>query len=120
MKITGSLIVCSAAALFTAGALLFDDGPTQTAPSYAATASDRAEIDIQDFAFSSLQVAPGTTVTVANRDSVDHTATSTNGAFDTGAVGAGHAVSFVAPAVPGTYQFVCAIHPSMVGQLVVG
>jgi plastocyanin len=119
MKLTASLLVCSAAALFTAGALLLDNGAPAPAPAYAATVSTGAQIDIQGFAFSSIQVAPGTTITVANRDSVDHTVTATGGAFDTGSIASGSAVTFVAPAAPGTYQFVCAIHPSMVGQLVV-
>jgi plastocyanin len=119
MRITGSLVVCSAAALFTAGALLLNEGP-KTAEPYNASSSAQAQIDIQGFAFSAAHVVPGGTVVVANRDAVEHTVSASNGAFVTGAVPAGHTVSFNAPTAPGTYQFVCAIHPSMKGQLVVG
>jgi plastocyanin len=124
MKITGSLIVCSAAALFTVGALLVNDGPDHgaAAPHAAsgATAGTAAQIDIQDFAFTTVRVAPGGTVVVANHDGIEHTVSGANGAFETGAVPGGKAVSFAAPSAPATYQFVCAIHPSMTGQLIVG
>src|SRR5262245_47871576 len=60
MKITGSLLICSAAALFTAGALLFDDGPAPAAPA-AAVPGAAPQIDIRDFAFSPITVAPGAT-----------------------------------------------------------
>ena len=56
----------------------------------------------------------------ANRDAEPHTVTAVDGSFDSGPIGSGLAVSFAAPAAPGTYAFVCTIHPSMTGQLVVG
>ena len=49
-----------------------------------------------------------------------HTVTAADGSFDSGQIPSGNAVSFVAPSAPGTYQFVCTIHPSMQGQLIVG
>ena len=65
-------------------------------------------------------VAPGSSVVAANRDAEPHTVTAADGSFDSGPIGSGLAVSFAAPAAPGTYAFVCTIHPSMTGQLVVG
>lgn len=64
-------------------------------------------------------VAPGASVTVANLDGEPHTVTADDGSFDQGVDG-GASAAFVAPATPGTYSFVCRIHPSMHGQIVVG
>ncbi len=77
------------------------------------------QIEISGFAFASAPVAPGATVVAANRDAEPHTVTAIDGAFDSGQIATGNAVSFAAPSAPGTYEFVCTIHPSMSGQLVV-
>lgn len=121
MKITGSLIVCSLAAAFTAGALLLnpDPLPPPAVVTPAAAAAAGPEVTIQQFAFSAVTALPGAVVTVRNLDQEGHTATSREAFFDTGVVGAGAAGSFTAPLAPGTYTFTCLIHPSMVGQLVV-
>jgi plastocyanin len=135
-RITGSLVVCSGAALFTAGALLFADdsasSPASPAPAESATSGQfeaypdggqdsapaaAAALTIADFTFSSATVAPGATVTVSNADGVQHTASSSD--FDTGVIDAGAAGTFVAPSAPGTYEFICNIHPTMQGELVV-
>ena len=77
-------------------------------------------IQIADFSFGeSRTVAAGAVVQVTNADAAAHTLTATSGAFDTGSVDEGTIVSFTAPAVPGTYEFFCEIHPSMTGSLVV-
>ncbi len=131
MKLTGSLVVIAGAGLFTAGALVLNDGssPASSAapgPSAAAEATGVAgaagaapQIEISGFAFASTPVAPGTTVVAANRDAEPHTVTAVDGAFDSGQIATGNAVSFAAPPTPGTYEFVCTIHLSMSGQLVV-
>ncbi len=123
MKFTGSLIVCTVAAAFSAGALLLDPDPSPiAAPSPASAPSAPAAapvISIQGFAFTSVTATPGATVTVQNLDETDHTVSSAVGLFDSGVIAAKGASSFLAPTEPGTYSFVCAIHPSMVGQLVV-
>ena len=56
---------------------------------------------------------------MSNADAAAHTLTAKDGAFDTGSVDQGAITSFTAPAVPGTYEFFCEIHPSMTGSLVV-
>jgi plastocyanin len=67
-----------------------------------------------------MTVRPGAIVSVSNNDSTTHTLTSkTVGRFDTGDIGAGRQASFTAPSAPGTYQFVCTIHPFMTGTLIV-
>jgi plastocyanin len=116
--VTGSLVVCSAAALFTAGALLFaDDSPRTTAA--AAPAPGGGTLTIADFTFTPLSVPAGATVTVANADGVQHTATATDGSFDTGILDGGGSITFVAPGAAGTYSYVCQVHPTMQGTLIV-
>ena len=120
MKITGSLIVCVAAAGFTATVLLINPDPASSPPAAAAVAVGAPpEIAISQFTFTSVTVAPGETLTVDNLDGVEHTVTATDGSFDSGVVNAGAAIGLVAPALPGVYSFFCAVHPSMTGQLTV-
>jgi len=79
-----------------------------------------AAIEIADFSFSGSRTATaGAAVQVSNADGTAHTLTARDGAFDTGAVDAGTTVAFTAPGAPGTYDYFCAIHPSMTGSLVV-
>ena len=114
--ITGSLLVCGGAALFAAGALLFNDAsPGAVVPNAAAP----ARVDIANFAFSSATVAPGATLTIANGDGEAHTVTARSGLFDTHAIAGGKTVTLTAPSAPGTYAFFCTIHPSMRGELIV-
>src|SRR5215510_11770335 len=66
-----------------------------------------------------LTVAPGTEITIANNDTVEHSVTSqTKGAFDVHVDG-GKRKTLTAPAKPGQYQFYCVYHPSMKGTLIV-
>ena len=120
MNITGSLVVCVTAAAFTATTLLVNPDPAPApaaAPAVASAATP--EITISQFAFSDATVPAGATVTVNNLDGVEHTVTATDGSFDSGVVASATAMAFVAPNAPGTYSFVCAIHPSMSGQITV-
>ena len=64
-------------------------------------------------------VRAGTTVTWLNGDSTPHTVTSnTAGAFDSGSIasGATYAHTF---SQAGTYNYYCAIHPNMIGTIIV-
>lgn len=97
-----------------------------TDPSPAATT-----VEVVDFAFvpASLEVDAGTTVTWSNGDGFAHTVTGGTrdrpaGTFDGplgdpavhGGQGATFAVTFDEP---GTYPYVCDLHPSMTGEVVV-
>jgi plastocyanin len=77
---------------------------------------------IESFIFSprTLTVAPGTRISWVNRDDAPHTATSSARprAFDSGALDTDDSFSFVFTA-PGTYDYFCAIHPHMTGQIIV-
>jgi amicyanin len=77
-------------------------------------------VDIVDFAFSPqvLTIQVGDTVTWTNLDQVQHTATSTTGAFDSSMLDQNQSFS-VTFTQPGTYDYLCTPHPSMTGQIVV-
>jgi len=64
-------------------------------------------------------VAPGSTVSVTNKDSVTHTLTATGGQFNTGDIGPGQTKTFTAPSKTGTYSYICNIHQYMMGTIVV-
>jgi len=120
MKITGSLIVCSLAAAFTAGALIVVPDPAPRAPIAAPTAPGAPpQVSIQEYTFSAVTATPGATVVVVNADEEGHTVTSSDDLFDSGEVDSGTPGSFIAPSAPGVYAFECLIHPTMVGQLIV-
>lgn len=65
-----------------------------------------------------LDVAVGTTVTWMNTDSVSHTSTSNATGWNSGIVPPGGQFSFAFPSA-GTFAYHCAIHPGMVGTVVV-
>lgn len=76
---------------------------------------------IKNFAFgpSTMVVAPGTKISVVNEDRAPHTVTAVNKSFDTGTISGGQRGVFTAPNTPGTYPYVCTVHPSMTGTLIV-
>jgi plastocyanin len=81
-----------------------------TAPAFAA---DHA-VEIKDMAFSvpALEVAVGDTVTFTNADAAPHTATATDGSFDTGELTQGQSAT-ITISQAGTFDYFCAVHPSM-------
>lgn len=99
-----------------------DGSSTSTTASASPSGSQQTRIVIKDFAFmpSTLTVAPGAKVTVANEDSTTHTVTATDTkSFDTGNIDANRTVTFTAPSKSGTYPYKCTIHPNMKGSLTV-
>ena len=107
MRITASLF--SAALL---AALLASGGPVR--------AAQPSQVVIKDFMFvpTTLTVKAGTTVTWANKDEEPHTVFSDSGLFRSNAMDTGEPFSFTFDK-PGTYHFLCTIHPRMVGTIVV-
>ena len=65
-----------------------------------------------------LEVDAGTTVTWTNTDSVSHTSTSNASGWDSGIIAPGRQFSFTYQTA-GTFPYHCAIHPGMVGTVVV-
>lgn len=86
-------------------------------------ASRTHTVEIRGMAFhpAELAVAPGDTVVWINRDIVPHTATATGGGrsrWDTGQLAQGQSGRVVARRV-GKASYVCALHPSMRGTLII-
>lgn len=77
-------------------------------------------IAIEGMGFSALgPVAPGTEITILNKDEVEHSVTSrTKGLFDVHVDGKGRA-TLTAPQDPGEYAYYCLYHPAMLGTLTV-
>jgi plastocyanin len=97
--------------------------PSATAsigPSPAPSSRGEAMITIQNFAFhpASMTVAPGTKITVVNKDTTTHTVTA-GSTFNTGDVAAGKTATFTAPSAARAYAYNCTIHPFMKGSLTV-
>lgn len=92
--------------------------PTATATT--ATTSNGNSISVFNFAFSpaSLTVKVGAKVTWTNNDSVTHTVTADQGAFDSGDLAPGKSFSFTFTKA-GTYSYHCNIHRSMTATIVV-
>ena len=65
-----------------------------------------------------LTVSAGTTVTWTNSDSTEHTTTSDNGTFSSGAINGGKSFSFTFQN-KGTFTYHCSFHPNMVGTVTV-
>jgi plastocyanin len=111
------LVVLACVGVLVAGC--GSSGGTAAATSTTAAAPNTITIDNFAFAPKSMTVSPGATVTVKNNDSTAHTLTANNKSFDTGGINAGGSKTFTAPTKPGTYAYICTIHPFMKGTLVV-
>jgi plastocyanin len=72
----------------------------------------------QAFMPDDLEITVGTTVTWTNTDSVAHTTTSNGNGWNSGTIAPGQGFSFTFQTA-GTFPYHCAIHPGMVGSVVV-
>lgn len=96
-------------------------GGSATAPTGTASAPQGPnEVDITGFAFAParLTVPAGTTVTWSNRDEEPHTVVADDGSFHSPGMGTGNTYTYTFTA-PGTFDYVCSIHPFMHGTVVV-
>jgi plastocyanin len=77
-------------------------------------------VRIRGFAFepATITVSAGETVTWTNEESADHTVTHGAGRFGSETLGQGSSFRFRFDR-PGTYEYVCALHPEMTGTVVV-
>lgn len=75
-------------------------------------------IAIQGMKFSpaSISVAAGDTIIFTNMDAAPHTATASDGSFDTGRLGRGESAR-VTIIGPGTFDYICLLHRSMKGTV---
>jgi plastocyanin len=119
----GAVVLVLGAALLLAGCS--SGGGSGSSASGSSSGSGAAtsteSITISNFMFSPMHasVAPGSTVSVTNKDSVTHTLTATGGRFNTGDIGPGQTKTFTAPSKAGTYDYICNIHQYMMGTIVV-
>lgn len=88
--------------------------PTASAP----VAGDQVSIDNFAFAPTTLTIHVGGTVTWTNRDEEPHTVAANDGSFHSPGMGTGASYSHTF-STAGTFNYVCSIHPSMHGTVVV-
>jgi plastocyanin len=77
-------------------------------------------VGIENFTFTPAvaTVASGTTVTFTNNDDIPHLVVASDGSFRSKALDTGDSYSFTF-AKAGEYGYFCALHPHMVGKVVV-
>ena len=82
--------------------------------------ANEVKIDIKEFMFGpkDLTVALGTKVTWVNDDEIPHTVAETHKVFRSGALDTGDSYSWVFN-TPGEFEYFCALHPQMIGKIVV-
>ncbi len=95
-------------------------GDTTTTGTPGTTGSDGAQVTIKDFAFdpASVTIKAEESVTWTNQDSAGHTVVGDNNEFESGDLAKGASFSFRFDKT-GTYTYICGIHPSMKGTVVV-
>jgi plastocyanin len=90
------------------------------APIWVHAATPEMTVSIREFSFSpvSISVAPGTTVRWKNLDGEPHTVRSVDTTFRSDPLDQNDSFAFKFDK-PGTYRYVCSIHPQMIGTIVV-
>jgi plastocyanin len=104
-----------------AAALLGCVGGAGAQQQVAATGPAQISIDNFNFSPSTLTIAAGTKVTWVNNDEEPHTVVNVDQptrVFRSGGLDSGDTYSFVFDK-PGTYDYICSIHPHMSGKIVV-
>jgi plastocyanin len=114
---------CGSAAVPTpSSANSASSSPASSHPTASATSlgAQESAISIRNFSFSpvSLTVPVGATVSWTNLDGEPHTVKSVEQLFRSGALDQNDSFNFKFDK-PGTYRYVCSIHPQMVGTVVV-
>jgi plastocyanin len=116
---SGVAAAANAAKAANAPTAAAEPAPQEVAPREPAPLAP-AQIVISDFMFqpATVTVKAGTSITWVNKDDEPHTVRSDAGLFASGALDTNEKFSFRFDR-PGTYRFVCSIHPQMVGIIVV-
>lgn len=86
-------------------------------PATASGGGDAVEIKNFDYLPPELTVKSGTTVTWTNDDSAPHTATATDGSFDTDTIMGPGETGSVTLDKTGTFTYVCSFHAFMKGTV---
>jgi plastocyanin len=95
-----------------------DDSAGGSAPAPSGDATRSEKVEIVDFAYDPdpVTIEAGGKVIWQNEDSAPHTATAEDGSFDTGTLEEGKLKSETFKE-PGTYAYICSIHPDMEGTV---
>ncbi|MGO9804364.1 MAG: cupredoxin family copper-binding protein [Steroidobacteraceae bacterium] len=109
-----------AALLLLPAALCCDGVLAQRAAAAAPAAAAAGVVIARNFMFAPLTITvkAGSTVTWTNRDEEPHTVVSLSGLFRSAALDTNDSFSFRFD-TPGTYYYICTIHPRMTGTIVV-
>jgi plastocyanin len=100
-------------------------GEARAGPAVASSAPRAISIDMKDIKFNPVQasVAPGGKVTWTNRDSAPHDATFDDEVdgkrFATKTFNKGESASLTAPTKPGSYSYLCSVHPAAMRAVLV-
>lgn len=90
-------------------------GPTPSGPTVSIV-SGASLLTTGAYSPNPIDVAPGTTVTWVNNDSVAHTSTSTTTLWNSGSMAPNATFSRTFPSA-GTFSYFCSLHPNMVGTV---
>jgi plastocyanin len=93
-----------------------EEGGSEPAPSGEAARAEKVEIVEFIYQPDPVTIAEGGKVTWINRDSAPHTATAEDDSFDTGTIAEGKIKSETFDE-PGTYAYICTLHPTMRGTV---
>ena len=117
--VTRRIVAAAAISLALGAAAAVAQQAEQAAPQQVA-ATNEAEISIQNFHFmpETLTIKAGTAVTWVNRDEEPHNVVSLDRVFRSKAIDGGEKFTATFDK-PGTYNYICAVHPHMRGKIVV-
>ncbi|MFA6383207.1 MAG: cupredoxin family copper-binding protein [Parcubacteria group bacterium] len=118
MKKIAVITLVVAGAIVLGGCSLYGGTSSNTATSTPAPTQGTNMVNIQNFAFNlgTLTIKKGETVTWTNNDSVLHQIKSAT--FNSSQLSKGQTFSFTFDDA-GTFDYSCAIHPSMMGKIIV-
>jgi plastocyanin len=113
-------IALATSGVFVAGAIVLTTMWAQADHTPVAAASAPGAVVIADFAFAdqATTVTAGSTVTWTNTDAFAHSVIGADGSFTSEPLATGDAFAHTFDA-PGTFAYICGIHPSMTGSVVV-
>ncbi len=96
-----------------------ESGAATQAPDSAAGAGD-IQVAMVDMGFEpeTVTVPAGGSITWVNQDSVSHNAVADDGSWATELFGGGNSATLTF-GTPGTYSYVCTLHPKMTGTVIV-
>jgi plastocyanin len=112
--------IAAAPALVPRRALARASAQGDTEPVADVHAAGSQGVTIKDFKYApaSISVSVGDSITWTNQDIAPHTATASDGSFDTGSLSKGKSGT-VTLSKAGTFAYICSIHPSMKGTVTV-